>query len=512
MAHIPKPLALIILDGWGHREASEHNAIHSANTPNWDALWRDHPHTLLSASGHCVGLPEHQMGNSEVGHLHMGSGRVIYQELSKINQAIADDTFYANAVLCQAVDTAIADNKAVHIMGLLSAGGVHSHDSHIQAMIRLAAQRGAKAIYVHAFLDGRDTPPESAMASIEAVNTLFDELGVGRFASLIGRFYAMDRDKRWDRVEKAYQLLTCSQAEFHFEQAQQALIAAYDRGETDEFVQATRIGDAISLQDGDQVIFMNFRADRARELSSALTDTEFTHFNRPCHPNIAQLVTLTEYHADFNHPIAFPNTGLKNVLGDCLAQHQLTQLRIAETEKYAHVTFFFNGGSDAPFPGEDRLLIPSPKVETYDLQPEMSAPELTEQLVNTIHQQQHDVIICNFANADMVGHSGQFEAAVKAVEALDTALGKVWTALEQVGGEMIVTADHGNVELMYDTNKQQSHTAHTCEPVPFIYAGRPAHCTINTGTLSDIAPTILSLLDLPIPPEMAEQSVLVQLD
>ncbi len=506
-----RPVALIILDGWGYREETDYNAIHAAHTPNWDQLWSQYPHTLLNASGSNVGLPSGQMGNSEVGHLHMGSGRVIYQELTRINRAIEDQSFFDNELLCQTVDQAKAAGKAVHILGLLSPGGVHSHDLHLQAMVRLAAQRGATDIYVHAFLDGRDTPPQSALSSIEAMEALFTELGVGRFASIIGRFYAMDRDQRWERVEKAYRLLTDAQADYQADSAANALADAYARGENDEFVKATIIGNAVSMHDDDAAIFMNFRSDRARELTLALTEQDFDGFARPRPLNLASVVTLTEYKADFSNPVAFPNSSLKNVLGACLADQGQRQLRIAETEKYAHVTFFFNGGIDAPFEGEDRILIPSPKVETYDLQPEMSAPEVTDKLVAAIASQQYDAIICNFANADMVGHSGKFDAAVKAVEALDIALGRVWAALQQVGGEMLVTADHGNVEMMHDPKQGQAHTAHTCDPVPFIYAGRAAHC-IENGSLSDIAPTMLSLLDLTIPDEMGEQQSLVHLD
>ena len=511
MSQSHRPLALIILDGWGYRENSEHNAILAANTPNWDTLWADYPHTLLNASGNNVGLPDAQMGNSEVGHLHMGSGRIIYQELTRINRAIEDSTFFDNELLCHTVDTAKVAGKAVHILGLLSPGGVHSHDQHIQAMVKLAAQRGAKEVYVHAFLDGRDTPPRSALGAIDAMEAIFAELGVGRFASVVGRFYAMDRDQRWERVEQAYRLITDGEGDYQAASAAEALANAYARDENDEFVKATVIGDSVAMQDDDAVIFMNFRADRAREMTLALTDENFDGFSRPRPLNLASIVTLTEYKADFPNPVAFPNSNLNNVLGECLAKQGQRQLRIAETEKYAHVTFFFNGGEDTPFEGEDRILIPSPKVETYDLQPEMSAPEVTEKLVAAIESGDYDAIICNFANADMVGHSGNFDAAVRAVEALDTALGQVWQALQKAGGEMLVTADHGNVELMYDQQREQAHTAHTCEPVPFIYAGRSGQCA-ETGCLSDIAPTMLSLMELTIPEEMQEQAILVNLD
>ena len=503
MSHPHRPLALIILDGWGYSEDPKYNAILAANTPVWDHLWQDYPHTLISASGAGVGLPADQMGNSEVGHLNMGAGRVVYQEFTRVSRAIRTGSFFTNRTLTDAVDNAIENNKAVHILGLLSPGGVHSHETHIQAMVELAVQRGAKKVYVHAFLDGRDTPPKSAQASIEAMEATFQQIGAGQFASLIGRFYALDRDQRWKRVEKAYQLIAEGVAEFTAESAGEALQAAYERQETDEFVQATAIGkQAIKVEDGDSMIFMNFRSDRARELTKSFTETDFDSFDRLRTIRLADFVTLTEYKKDFNNPVAFPSEKLNNVLGEYIASLGLRQLRIAETEKYAHVTFFLNGGRDAPFNGEDRILIPSPKVTTYDQQPAMNAPELTEQLVQAIHSNKYDVIICNFANADMVGHTGNQDATVKAIEALDNCLGRLWSALKAVGGEMIVTADHGNAELMLNEQTGQAHTAHTSNLVPLIYAGREADCE-QQGTLADVAPTLLSLMDVPIPTEMS---------
>jgi 2,3-bisphosphoglycerate-independent phosphoglycerate mutase len=504
MTQSHRPVALIILDGWGYSENPESNAIYAANTPNWDQLWQEYPHTLISASGEGVGLPGTQMGNSEVGHLNIGAGRVVYQEFTRVSLAIRDRSFFSNDTLVQAVDNAKQGGKAVHILGLLSPGGVHSHADHLEAMVEMAVKQGVDKVYVHAFLDGRDTPPKSAQASIDAMEAKFSALGGGQFASLIGRFYAMDRDQRWERVETAYHLLTDGVAEYDADSATAGLAMAYERDETDEFVQATRIGsEQIKMEEGDAVIFMNFRSDRARELTLALTDPDFADFKQPRPLNLASVVTLTEYKKDFTNPIAFPSASLNNVLGAYLADQGKRQLRISETEKYAHVTFFFNGGEDKPFEGEDRILIQSPQVKTYDLQPEMAAPEVAAKLVEAIHSQKYDAIMCNFANADMVGHSGQYDAAVKAVEALDTALGQVWAALQAVGGEMIVTADHGNAELMLDEATGQAHTAHTTNPVPLIYAGRAGQCA-EQGSLSDIAPTILSLMDLPIPDEMGK--------
>ncbi|MDH5357523.1 MAG: 2,3-bisphosphoglycerate-independent phosphoglycerate mutase [Gammaproteobacteria bacterium] len=507
MSHPHRPLALIILDGWGYSEDPKFNAILAAKTPVWDHLWQDYPHTLISASGAGVGLPGEQMGNSEVGHLNIGAGRVVYQEFTRVSRAIRTGSFFTNRTLTHAVDLALENDKAVHVLGLLSAGGVHSHEEHIHAMVELAIKRGVKKVYVHAFLDGRDTPPKSAQASISAMEEKFKQLGGGQFASVIGRFYALDRDQRWKRVAKAYHLITDGRGEFLAPDATTALSMAYQRDETDEFVKATSIlspnGQTITVEDGDVVVFMNFRSDRARELTNSFIDTEFDNFERERTIKLGEFVTLTEYKKDFTAPIAFPSEKLNNVLGAYVASLGLRQLRIAETEKYAHVTFFFNGGRDQPFEGEDRILIPSPDVDTYDLQPSMNAPEVADQLVKAINSNKYDMIICNFANADMVGHSGNFEAAVNAIETLDNCLGRVWSALKQVGGEMIVTADHGNAELMMDEDTGQAHTAHTNNPVPLIYAGRKGSC-VDHGTLADIAPTLLSLMDLPIPSEMGK--------
>ncbi len=503
----PKPLVLVILDGFGHSDSPDHNAIYSANTPVYDRLREQHPHGLISGSGMDVGLPEGQMGNSEVGHMNLGAGRVVYQDFTRITKAILEGDFFTNPALTGAVDQAVERGKAVHILGLLSEGGVHSHQDHLIAMIELAAQRGADKIYLHAFLDGRDTPPRSAQPSIVAIEAACSKLGKGRIASMIGRYFAMDRDNRWDRVEQAWQLIVDGQAIFQAESATAALAAAYARDESDEFVQATSIGEPVTVEDGDSVIFMNFRADRARELSHAFLDDDFSGFSRKRLPKLSQFVMLTQYAANLAAPSAFAPTALVNVLGEYLSNLGKTQLRIAETEKYAHVTFFFSGGREEPFPGEQRILIPSPNVATYDLQPEMSAPEVTDRIVEAIEQQQYDVIVVNYANGDMVGHTGVFSAAVKAVECLDNCLERIVSALDKVGGEALITADHGNVEQMADESTGQAHTAHTCEPVPFIYVGqRPASIRAN-GVLADVAPTMLTLMGLPIPAEMTGRTI-----
>ncbi len=503
MTHPHRPLALIILDGWGYSESPDNNAILAANTPIWDSLWQQYPHTLISASGAGVGLPGDQMGNSEVGHLNLGAGRVVYQEFTRISKAIEDGSFFNNHTLAEAVDKAVDTDKAVHIFGLLSDGGVHSHEEHIHAMAEMAVKRGADKVYVHAFLDGRDTAPKSAQSAIDAMNQTFEYLGKGRLATIVGRFYAMDRDQRWNRVEEAYKLIAEGQGAYQAQTASEALQNAYAREETDEFVKPTTIGEAVQIEDGDSIIFMNFRSDRARELTECFIKPDFDGFELPRRIALASFVTLTEYKKDFAVPVAFPTEKMNNILGAYLSSLGLKQLRIAETEKYAHVTFFFNGGLDKPFDGEDRILIPSPKVDTYDQQPAMNAPELTNNLVEAIQSSKYDVIICNFANADMVGHTGNFDAAVEAIETLDSCLGKIWTALEQAGGEMIVTADHGNAERMVNHETGQPHTAHTNNVVPLLYAGRDAVCQ-EKGTLSDIAPTMLSLMNLPIPAEMSK--------
>ena len=506
MSQLNAPLALLILDGWGYRENPENNAILAAHTPILDELVQTYPNSLISGSGLDVGLPDGQMGNSEVGHVNLGAGRVVYQDFTKITKSIAEGDFNHNSALTEAIDKAVAQNKAVHIMGLLSPGGVHSHEEHIFAAIRLAVQRGAQHVYLHGFLDGRDTPPRSAEASLVQADAIFAELGVGRIASLVGRYYAMDRDNRWERVEEAYQLLTKGKGAYQASTAVEGLENAYARDENDEFVKATVIGESVTMADGDAVIFMNFRADRARQLAHTFVDDEFTGFARGDKIALSDFVMLTEYESNLKNPCAFPPEKLTNVLGEWLAKHNKTQLRISETEKFAHVTFFFSGGQEDEFSGEQRVLIPSPDVATYDLQPEMNSVKLTDELVDAIKNKRHDVIICNFPNGDMVGHTGNFEAAVKACEAVDTAIGRVINALSEVGGECLITADHGNAEQMQDPNTGQAHTAHTSEPVPFIYYGRNADIRTG-GTLSDVAPTMLHLLGLEQPPEMTGTSI-----
>ena len=495
------PVLLIILDGFGYREDTDHNAIALAHKPNFDRLWRDYPHTLINASEKSVGLPGAQMGNSEVGHLNIGAGRIVQMELTRVEVAIQDGTFYTNPALSQAVGLAKQNNSALHIIGLLSPGGVHSHEDHLLAMVDMAARNGLKKVYVHALLDGRDTPPRSAEASLHRMQEKCAALGVGRIASIIGRFFAMDRDNRWDRVQTAYDLLTQGKAPFSAATAIEGLQQAYARNENDEFVQATVIGDKVGMQDGDVAVFMNFRADRARELTRALSDTVFDGFKRERFPKLASFVTLSSYGEDFHLPTAYQPGTISNGFGEYISGLGLKQLRIAETEKYAHVTYFLNGGKEQPYPGEDRILVPSPKVLTYDLQPEMSAFEVTDKLEEAIRSGKYQSIICNYANADMVGHSGNLAAAIKAIEALDICLGRVVSTMQQCGGEVLVTADHGNAEQMIDRTTHQAHTAHTLNLVPFIYIGRKAKIA-DTGALQDIAPTMLSLMGLPQPQEM----------
>ena len=501
----PAPVMTIVLDGWGYSEDPEANAITNANTPVWDGLWEKYPHTLIKGSGAEVGLPSGQMGNSEVGHLNLGAGRVVYQEFTRVSRAIRTGSFFTNQTLTDAVDLSIKNDRAVHILGLLSDGGVHSHEEHICAMAKLAVKRGAKHVYLHAFLDGRDTPPRSAKTYIETMQKTFDELGGGRFASVIGRYYAMDRDHRWPRIQAAYDLITQGKCEFTAPDAISAVDAAYARDESDEFVQATCIvppgKEPVELRDGDVLIFMNYRSDRARQITRPFIEPDFDAFERAVTPKLGAFVSLTEYSADFDVPVAFPPERLKNVFGEYISNFGLRQLRIAETEKYAHVTFFFNGGREEPFDGEDRILIASPDVATYDQQPEMSAEELTDKLVEAILSKKYDAIICNYANPDMVGHTGNLEATTKAIEFLDGCLARVVEALQSVGGEVLITADHGNAELLSSKETGQAHTAHTSNPVPLIYVGRPATLA-ETGALCDIAPTMLSLMGLDIPSEM----------
>ena len=500
--------ALIILDGWGHSERMQYNAIYHAYTPTWDKLWAEHPATLVSGSGLDVGLPDGQMGNSEVGHMTLGAGRIIWQNLTRIDLAIKDGSFFENTAYVNAIDSCIKQGTALHIVGLLSPGGVHSHDTHVFAAIKMAAQRGCKKVYLHAFLDGRDTAPRSAKASIEQTEALFDELQCGQIASIIGRYYAMDRDNNWQRVDQAYNVIVDAQAPYTERSASEALEASYQRDEDDEFVKPISIIGAEAMVDGDAVIFMNFRSDRARQLTRAMTQPLFDGFKRSRIINFSEVVTTTEYADDINANVAFTSAAPINNLGEYLQSQNKTQLRIAETEKYAHVTFFFSGGREAMYEGETRILINSPKVATYDLQPEMSAYEVTDKLVEAIHNKQFDSIICNFANGDMVGHTGNFEAAIKAVETLDTCLLRITNALKSVQGQCLITADHGNVESMLDQHSGQPLTSHTSLPVPLVYFGEQDISLKDGGTLADIAPSVLSLMKLDIPEEMTGKSLI----
>ena len=509
MSPTKQPFALIILDGFGCRDATPDNAIAQANTPCLDQLYQNYTHTKISGSGHDVGLPDGQMGNSEVGHINLGAGRVVYQELTRIDHEITTGQFQQNATLLAAIAKAKKNHSTVHIFGLLSKGGVHSLEDHTVALIDLLAKQEIGSVMLHAFLDGRDTPPQSARPSLERFETLLRSQDLGQVATIVGRYYAMDRDNRWDRVALAYQLLTQNQADFSADSAPAGLDAAYARGENDEFVKPTLIKGAKAVTNGDVVIFMNFRADRARELTHAFVDPEFSHFNRGPRIALADFVTLTDYEKGLPVSVAYPPQSLDNVMGEYLANLGKTQLRIAETEKYAHVTFFFNGGREAPFQNEDRILVPSPKVATYDLQPEMNAPEVTDKLVAAILSQKYDAIICNFANADMVGHTGILSAAIKAIETLDACLKRIVDALQQVGGRALITADHGNAEKMMDEVSHQPHTAHTTDPVPLIYIGPKTTILHQDGVLSDVAPTMLHLMGLPVPTEMSGR-ILIQ--
>jgi len=502
---------LLILDGWGHSDSNTHNAISQANTPVWDTLMEKYPHTLIQTSGLQVGLPEGQMGNSEVGHMNLGAGRVVYQSLTRIDKDIADGGFFSNPTLCQAADDVIAQDSALHIIGLLSPGGIHSHENQIAAMVDLAHQRGCRKIYLHALLDGRDTPPRSAAASIKKFEDKFAALNCGQIATIAGRFFGMDRDQRWDRVEKAFNPICHGKAEYENESASAALQAAYARDENDEFVQPTVINNGtgtVSIKDNDAIIFMNFRADRSRELTRAFTDKEFQDFNRGELPSLSRFVMLTEYSEDINAECAYPPEKLANVLGEYLSAQDKTQLRIAETEKYAHVTFFFSGGRESEYEGEKRILIPSPKVDTYDLMPEMSAHEVTDKLVSAIKNREFDTIICNYANGDMVGHTGIWEAALKAAEVVDECLQRITDAILEADGNCLITADHGNLEQMMDETTGQALTSHTNGPVPLIYVGKRNLSLQDGGSLCDIAPSILSLMALPQPKEMTGKSLI----
>src|SRR5690606_17755030 len=496
----PKPVVLLILDGWGHRDDPQDNALAQADLPNWRRLLASCPHTLIHTEGRHVGLPDGQMGNSEVGHMNLGAGRIVYQDLTRIDAAIEDGSFFDNAELRAACQAAIASGGTLHLMGLLSPGGVHSHERHLFAMLDLAARMAVPRVAVHAFLDGRDMPPRSAGPSIDALQARCDAAaGTSthmRIASISGRYYAIDPDQRWDRVRRAWDAIVEARSEQHAATAREALEAAYARGENDEFVAPTVISDGAAVADGDAMVFMNFRADRARQLTAAFVSPDFAGFDAR-RPTLSRFTCLTEYDATLPAPVAFAPDDLVHTFGELLADNGMTQLRIAETEKYAHVTFFFSGGREAPYPGEERILVPSPRVATYDQQPEMSCPEVTEKLVDAIRAKRYDAIVCNIANPDMVGHTGDLHAAIQAAQAVDIAIGAVADAVQAVDGALLITADHGNLEMMRDPATGQAHTAHTGGPVPQLYGGTRADPTPRSaGAVRDVAPTLLDLLDL----------------
>ncbi len=500
-----KPAILLILDGFGHRLEGDDNAILHANKPNWDRLTKTYPYTTINASEQFVGLPAHQFGNSEVGHLNIGAGRVIRQDISRIDYDIETGEFFRNPTLLEAAQK--ARQGTLHILGLVSDGGVHSHEAHIFALLKLAREQGVGSIAVHAFLDGRDTPPKSAETYLARLQAQCDATPGARIATLVGRYFAMDRDKRWERVEPVYDMLTQGVAEFSAPDAQAGLAAAYARGESDEFVKTTVIGAPAPIKDGDTVVFVNFRADRARQLTQALAWPHFDGFARKVQPALSYFASMSSYGEAYANPVAFPPQRFSNTLGEYLGKLGLKQLRIAETEKYPHVTYFFSGGEEQPFPGEDRILVPSPKVATYDLQPEMSAPEVTDKLVEAIRSKQYACIMCNYANGDMVGHTGNFDAAKQAIEALDQCVGRVVAAAQEAGAEVLITADHGNAEMMHDDDSGQVHTQHTTNLVPFLYVGRPATLA-DTGALQDVAPTLLAMMGVEQPVEMTGHSLI----
>ncbi len=510
MTSRPKPLMLCILDGWGERSNGADNAIDKAKTPVWHELMRRWPHAQLNASEHYVGLPDGQMGNSEVGHTNIGAGRVVIQDLPRIDKALTEGKVASLPTLQEFIARLKQSGGTAHVMGLVSPGGVHSHQHQIAALATIVSDAGVP-VAVHAFLDGRDTPPQSAAGYLKQFQRDVAGHGAIRIATVTGRYYAMDRDKRWDRVAKAYAALTAAAGE-HADDPVKAVEAAYARGETDEFVLPTAIGDYRGIEDGDGVFFANFRADRIREIAAALLDPDFPGFPRDKHIAFAAALGLVEYSTELNRFMAtlFPPQDLSGTFGEIVAEAGMTQLRIAETEKYAHVTFFFNGGRETVFPGEERILVPSPKVATYDQQPEMSAPEVTDKVVAAIRSGRFDVMVLNYANTDMVGHTGKLDAAMKAVETVDACLGRLAEAVEKAGGTLVITADHGNAEMMRDPDTGEPHTAHTLNPVPFVIVNAPgAVARVENGRLADVAPTLLDLLGLPKPAAMTGHSLIV---
>ena len=503
----PRPVVLCILDGFGYREAPENNAIAQADTPVWDRLWRDGPRGFLDASAGEVGLPAGQMGNSEVGHMNIGAGRIVLQDLPRIDKAVADRTLAEMPALADFVAKLRESGGTAHLMGLLSPGGVHSHQDHLAALANVLTEAGVP-VCVHAFLDGRDTPPRSALDYVARFEEMTPK---AKIATVSGRYYPMDRDKRWERVQQGYDAIAWAKSELHAGSAVAAIEAGYARNENDEFVQPTVIGDYAGMQDGDGVLMGNFRADRARELLHALIDPDFAEFDRGTPIGFAACLGMVSYSAALDKllPSLFAPPVLTNTLGEAVAKLGLSQLRIAETEKYAHVTFFLNGGREEPFAGEERILVPSPKVATYDLQPEMSAVEVTDRLVEAIESGRFDLIVVNYANPDMVGHTGVLEAAAKAIETVDVCLGRLEAAVRKAGGAFFVTADHGNAEMMLDPESGQPHTAHTMNKVPAVLIGGPAEASaLSDGRLADIAPTLLDVMGLEPPAEMEGRSLL----
>lgn len=507
-----RPAALIILDGWGINPRAENNAVKSANTPFLNRLVTENPHATLLCSGEAVGLPEGQMGTSEVGHMNIGAGRVVYQSLVRISKALREGEFKRNPVFIDLMQYSVQQGKPLHLMGLVSPGGVHSHTEHLYRLIKLAKEYGVKEIFIHAFLDGRDTPPSSAKEYLAELEQFCHDQGIGKIATVSGRYYAMDRDKRWDRVAKAYAAMVDGQGE-EADSSLQGVLNSYSQDITDEFMLPTvitRDGRPIGpIEPGDPVIFFNFRPDRAREIARAFVDPDFNGFERKKGLLNLHFACMTQYDETLDCPLLFPpEEKLQNILAEVLASHNRRQLRIAETEKYAHVTFFFNGGKEQPFPLEDRILIPSPKVPTYDLMPEMSAYEVTDALLKEIAADKYDVIIMNYANCDMVGHTGIPKAAQQAVEAVDSCLAKVVPAILAKGGAVIISADHGNAEQMQDYQTGEPYTAHTTFPVPVIIAGAKEVKTIKDGLLADLAPTLLELMGIPKPKEMTGTSII----
>jgi 2,3-bisphosphoglycerate-independent phosphoglycerate mutase len=507
-------VALIIMDGWGYREARDANAVALAAPPFFDRLWREFPHTLIQASGERVGLPHGQMGNSEVGHLNLGAGRVVCQDIDRISKSILDGSFFRIPELCAAIDAAREGGKALHLVGLVSDGGVHSLHTHLYALLRMAKDRGLERVFVHALLDGRDTPPSSGIHHVANLLAEMQAIGAGEVATVMGRYYAMDRDNRWDRVERAYKAMVRGEGAPSAD-ALSAVRASYDAGKTDEFMEPAvivRDGRPVgAIAPGDSVVFFNFRADRAREITRALTAADFDGFPRPEHLGL-HYVCMTSYDATFGLPFAFPPQPMTHLLADVFAANGLRSLRIAETEKYAHVTYFFNGGVERDVPGETRVLIPSPKVATYDLKPEMSAFEVGERAASEIASGAYDVVTLNFANGDMVGHTGFLPAAMKAVEAVDANLQRVVEAVWARGGVALVTADHGNCETMVDEATGEPMTAHTTNPVPFVYADPQAKgaALASDRALADVAPTMLAILGIPKPAEMTGEDILLR--